>query len=88
MCRTCGNEAKYRAPVDMEVRKQKKLARLMRQHEKRREEQTQPATEPVPSETPRAVLRQLWDELTDKVDGRFARVYDATRDYEIEEAVQ
>jgi hypothetical protein len=87
MCRTCGNEVKYRPPVDMEARQQQKLSRLVRQHGKRRNEQEQPAAETVGADSPRAALRQLWDELTDNVDGRCARVYDPTREYEIEEAV-
>ena len=59
----------------------------MRQHGKRRKEQEQPVAETVGADSPRAALRQLWDELTDKIDGRFARVHDPTREYEIEEAV-
>lgn len=87
MCRTCGNEVKYRAPVDLEVREQQQLKRLIRKHDKRCKEQEQPVAETVEADSPRAVLRQLWDELTDNVDGRFARVYESTREYEVEEAV-
>ena len=88
MCRTCGNECKYRPPVDMDARKQQQLKRLMRKHEKRREEQAKPTpVEPSTGESPRAVLRKLWDELTDAVDARYARVYDPAREYEPEEAI-
>jgi len=88
MCRTCGNECKYRPPVDMAVRKQQQLKRLMRKHEKRREDQAKPAqVAPTTGESPRAVLRKLWDELTDAVDARYARVYDPAREYELEEAI-
>lgn len=80
-CRTCGNEVKYQPPQDMRERKQKALERLMRAREKKR------AGLPVSAMTGPSALRKLWDELTDKVDARDARVYEAARTYEPEDAL-
>lgn len=80
-CRTCHNEVKYRPSVDLQQRKQKALERLMRQRSKKFA--GLPASE-IKGPNP---LRQIWDELTDKVDARSARVYDPTRTYELEEAI-
>ncbi len=43
--------------------------------------------EPSSAESPRAVLRKLWDELTDAVDARYARVYNTAHEYELDEAI-
>jgi hypothetical protein len=87
MCRTCGNEVRYRAPVDLMVKKRKQLDRLMRA----RQPEINPAAESNESEdaslASRIALRKLWDELTDKVDARYAQVYVATRTYGMEDAL-
>ena len=80
-CRTCWNEIPFREPVDFKARDQKRLDNLLKRKERQRKEAEAPSTE-----TPDA-LRALWDELTDKVDARYARVYDPTREYKNEEAL-
>lgn len=80
-CRTCGNEVKYKPPEDMRARKQKALERLMRARQKK-QEGLKPSEMTGPS-----ALRKLWDELTDKVDVRRARVYDPKADYALEAAL-
>ena len=81
MCRTCGNEVKYRPPVDAGVKKRKVLERLMKKRQRK--------MEGIPEEklSGPGPLRQLWDELTDKVDARYARVYESTKEYDVEDAL-
>jgi hypothetical protein len=83
MCRTCGNEGKYRPPVDEKLKKKKAINRLM----KRMGGPAAPAAPSAPENTGAAPLRQLWDELTDRVDARYAPVYDETHNYEVEDAI-
>jgi len=80
-CRTCNNELKYRAPVDVAAQQQKALKRLMRQREKKFE------APPPSAPTSNTSLREVWDEMTSKVDPRFARVYDSEKEYDLEEAL-
>lgn len=80
-CRTCWNEVPYRKPVDFKARNQKRLDNLLKRKEKQRKEAAAPS-----ADAPDA-LRALWDELTDKVDARYAKVYDATRAYQTEDAL-
>lgn len=87
-CRTCGNEVKYRPPRDEKAHKKKQLDRLMRRHESKLAERGQIKTEqPAARSGGGNELRALWDELTDKVDARYARVYDETRTYIVEDAL-
>jgi hypothetical protein len=80
-CRTCWNEIPFRKPVDFQARNKKRLDNLLKRKEKQRKEATAPSTE-----APDA-LRALWDELTDKVDARYAKVYDRTKSYRVEDAI-
>ena len=81
-CRTCRNEVKYKPPVDERVRKQKALERVMKMRDKRRK-----GLDESEMKGP-GVLRQLWDEMTDRVDARYSRLYTPTATYEIEEAIR
>ena len=80
-CRTCWNEVGYREPVDFKARDKKRLENLLKRKEKQRVEAATPS-----GDAPDA-LRALWDELTDKVDARYAKVYDPTREYAPEDAI-
>ena len=66
--------------MDMGMKKEKALERLMKMRQKRL---TGPAT---PVAAPDAV-RALWDELTAKADPRRAKVYDRHRKYREEEVL-
>lgn len=80
-CRTCGNESKYKPAVDMEAKKKKQLERLMKMRDKKM--RGPEVSAPVQTNA----LRALWDELTDKVDARYAKVYDPSRTYKAEDAI-
>ncbi|MFT7621973.1 MAG: hypothetical protein ACI9WU_001138 [Myxococcota bacterium] len=82
-CRTCHNEVKYRVPRDFKGEAKKKLARLI----KRKEKEATEAQKAAPKPTYGNPLRAVWDELTDKVDSRHARVYDATATYKKDDAI-
>ena len=81
MCRTCGNEVKYRDPVDPQVQKQKALQRLMRKRNKKFEPLKETELKGPSS------LRELWNELTDEIDARYARVYNSETQYAIKDAL-
>ncbi len=80
-CRTCNNEVKYRPARDEDAWKKKQLEKVMRMRENRF------AGKPKSEMSGPNPLRKMWDDLTDKVDSRRARVYDPTRTYEVEEAL-
>ena len=80
-CRTCDNEVKFKPPVNMADRKQKALEKLMKQRQKKL------AGKPVEEMAGPNPLRQMWDDLTDKVDARRARVWDPKREYVAEQAI-
>ena len=80
-CRTCWNEVPFREPVDFQARNKKRLDNLLKRKEKQRIEAAAPS-----SDAPDA-LRALWDELTDKVDARYAKVYDPTKTFAAEDAL-
>jgi len=80
-CRTCWNEIPFRAPVDFQARNQKRLDNLLKRKEKQKKEAA------APSRDAPDALRALWDELTDKVDARYAKIYDATKTFAIEDAI-
>lgn len=81
-CRTCHNEVKYRPPVDERVKKQKALERLMRMRNKK-----MAGLEDKDIKGPSS-LRQLWDEMTDKVDVRYSKLYAQTDTYEPEDPIR
>ncbi len=81
-CRTCGNEVKYKAPVDEKLKKKKALEKLMRMRNKKLA-----GMEEKDMRGPSA-LRQLWDEMTDKVDVRYSRSYSETDTYSVEDAIR
>ena len=88
-CRTCGNEVKYREPVDLVARKKQQLDRLLARRARQRAGHLAPKAAPAADAglAPAAQLRKLWDDLTDKVDARRARVYDPTATYSVEQAL-
>lgn len=81
MCRTCVTEVKFKPPADMKEKKNKAIEKLMRMQQKKRQGPPEVETVKPPP------LRELWDELTEKVDVRRAKVYERTRKYAVNDAI-